>query len=485
MLNKLKFLLPALLISFSLFLANQVLAATAYFSPAQGEQAFEKIYQMVDQAKKEVHLTIYSWSDATLKNKLELAAKRGVKVRAVLHPSLASRANIKNWVKELELAGATFKTVTMNMHEKFVVVDKQFAVNSSANMSTGAKTRYSENWVFLDALTSSAEKKLVQSFVHEFAILFNSAKDIFTHKEDPSVELKDYQFVQASNPTNLPLINDSSRFLSSSMNWSFFKVNDQNNLNQGVFLRRERNIDGNDQTWIIKKSILHYINHAKQSVYLNIAFFNLEPIKDALINAIKRGVEVKLVVDNQEYRSRANGREMTPYFVRDYRKMLNNNNAEPPVRVKFYSLSPSPRYWRLNHHKYLVIDHQTINPVLITGSYNLSKNAEHNQFDNMVIFDGAEFRNLVDSFVGEFNQLWSLNRTRQDKPKREILAPMTEASDSGRHRIHLNDEISLSWNEIESLRDELNRKAPGILAIPFKRRDCLFFNPANRTFDGC
>ena len=74
------------------------------------------------------------------------ALKGGAQVKIVLHPPLLRRTISK--VKKLEDAGAEVKIAKYNMHEKYVIVDGKWMVNSSANMSGGAKTRYSEAFVY-------------------------------------------------------------------------------------------------------------------------------------------------------------------------------------------------------------------------------------------------------------------------------------------------------------------------------------------------
>ena len=49
-----------------------------------------------------------------------------------------------------------------------------------------------------------------------------------------------------------------------------------------------------------------------KNIYVNLNHFNIKDISDALIEAVKRGVDVRLAVDNQEYKSKPNGLEMTP-----------------------------------------------------------------------------------------------------------------------------------------------------------------------------
>lgn len=463
------------------------LSATALFSPQSGDLAFEKMYDMISNAKNKVSMTVYSWSEAGLRDAIEKAVDNGAKVRVVLHPSLASKSSVKKWVKELELKGATFKKADMKMHEKFIIVDDDQLVNSSANMSSGARSRYSENWIFFDKDNAKFEANLVKQFTHEFALMWNSAKDIKTHGEAASIELNDYQQVTAGQPSNNPQEKLNAKLLSSSMNWIYSSdgVTETDN-NNGVHLDKDKKKDqSGEHTWTVKDEIIRHISKAQKTIRLNLNHFNLKDISDALIEAVKRGIKVELVVDNQEYKSRPNNREMTPTFVKDWRALAQNKGKEVPVRVKYYSLAPSPRYWQLNHHKYITIDAGTKKPVLITGSYNLSTTAEQSQYDNMIIFEGNEYDTLINAFEKEFEVMWSYGRNEKDQPIKELIDQMFETNEHGNYRLHYWEPVSLSWEEIEDIRAKLNKVAPGILYIPYKKRDCMYFNPKSRDFSGC
>ena len=50
-------------------------------------------------------------------------------------------------IEPLEEDCAEFKYTNKTMHEKFVIVDDEYMINSSANFSGGAITRYSENFI--------------------------------------------------------------------------------------------------------------------------------------------------------------------------------------------------------------------------------------------------------------------------------------------------------------------------------------------------
>ena len=125
------------------------------------------------------------------------------------------------------------------------------------------------------------------------------------------------------------------------------------------------------------------------------------------------------------------------------------------------------------------------NTKLISGSYNLSRTAEHNQFDNMVIYSGLENKQIYSEFKEEFDNQWSMNRDPQDRPDQTVLDGFTKLKGDSSIPIHSKVAISLNWKEIKSLRSKVNKTAKGIFKNLYKNRDCLYFDFVKNSFWGC
>lgn len=463
----------------------------AYFSPNQGEEGFQKIYDIVGGAKSYAHITIYSWSDSGLDKAIEKALSNKAKVRVVLHPDLKKTKKVIDSVAKLEALGAEFKWAALNMHEKFTLVDDEFLVNTSANFSGGAKNKYSEAIVFHRDNNDPQDpiNSLLRDFRHEFTILWNSSKDAITHGEAPALALEDFTKAKAGAIINEPTRGVDATLYSSSMNWDVvpmktttvaYKAGKYYDLNP----KKVKVAAGEEQTWIVRDMIISHINKARKNIFLSLNHFNIRGVSDALIEAVKRGVDVRLAVDNQEYKGKPNDLEMTPQFVADWAKL--KGKVPPPVRVKYYSHEPSPRYWLLNHHKFILVDFDEKDPaqtVLLAGSYNLSQTAEQNQFDSLVVYKSAKYKELYDSFYEEFQALWVWNREK-DAPKKAVwdlfLTPKNNS-----YPVHVMEAVSLTWAECAELRKQVNAKAPGIFAGLTKNRDCLYYDPAKKAYWGC
>lgn len=469
-----KLLLTLILVStqFQSWSKSQVL-----FSPYQGEEAFEKLYQSIAKATKRVYLTTYSWSDKKVLDSLLLATQGGAEVKVVLHAGLDKNEKIKSFVSELESVGAEVKVSPMNMHEKFILVDDEMLINGSANLSGGAKSKYSENIVFHE-IESGAEKNLLTEFNNEFSVLWNTSKNVTNHQLDSILKIKD--------ENNLPSKKETSLY-SSSMN---FTLKENAKTSQTYKTGRSYALvkrGGSNQTWFVRDMLIEKISKAKKNIYVSMNHLNIREVSDALIEAVKRGVDVRLNVDNQEFKTAPNNKEMSPQFVQDWKNLPGNKLKEAPVRVKFYSFAPSPRYWYLNHHKYFLIDFDESDlskTTLISGSYNVSRTAEQSQFDNMIVYTGLEFSELYKGFKSEFDILWSLNRDSEDRPNEEVIRRLTNPYND-QFYIHSSNPISLKWSEALNVKKQATKVAPLMFKQLFKFRDCKVFNIKTHEFGGC
>ena len=453
---------------------------SALFSPHQGGEAFDKIYDYSASATSKLYITIYSWSDKKALDAMIVAASNGADVKVVLHPTLARTQRAIDYAKALELSGGAVKIATMNMHEKFFIVDERVLINTSANLSGGAKSKYSENFIFHE-VESDTEKALLKEFNQEFSVLWNTAKDFVSDSEDNAVGIEQVDLL------NLPA-KDEVTLYSSSMNFTLKKNSlTSKAFKEGKFYALSKRGGAKNHTWLVRDLIIKNINEAKSNILLSLNHLNIREVTDALISAVKRGVDVRLAVDNQEFKTAPNNKEMTPQFVADWKKIPGKEKVDAPVRVKFYSFAPSPRYWFLNHHKYILIDYDENNlsgAKLISGSYNISRTAEQNQFDNMVIYQGSEFISIYKDFKNEFENLWSLNRNADDMPESEIFDSLTKVEKDSLS-IHSQTPISLSWSEVLAVRKDAYKKAPGMFKNLFRKRDCKYFGLKSGEFYGC
>ena len=125
--------------------------------------------------------------------------------------------------------------------------------------------------------------------------------------------------------------------------------------------------------------ILRAINAAQESISFMAYSFTSDELAQALIERANSGVSVTGVMDKDQYHSNAGT---------EYDKL-----AQAGIDVR---LDGNPR---LMHHKVIIIDRQ----VVITGSYNFSNNAEHNNDENTLIIHNQD---IAMQFLAEFQRIF-------------------------------------------------------------------------------
>jgi len=124
----------------------------------------------------------------------------------------------------------------------------------------------------------------------------------------------------------------------------------------------------------------YWISRANESVHVMIYGFTLDYLSKALIDAVKRGVEVEVVIEGESAYWRGS----------EYERLL-----QAGVDVK---LDGNPYTM---HHKVAIIDGK----IVITGSYNWTWSAERRNDENVLILMS---KSLAESYEEEFQRVWSM-----------------------------------------------------------------------------
>jgi phosphatidylserine/phosphatidylglycerophosphate/cardiolipin synthase-like enzyme len=137
----------------------------------------------------------------------------------------------------------------------------------------------------------------------------------------------------------------------------------------------------------IIENIKFYIDNAKNSIYLAVFEIGNEELAKSLINAKKRGVDVKVVTDEQNA------------DYKGLREIIKNN-----IEVVFQN---SQSYM---HHKFAVIDSE----IVITGSMNWTDNDIFLNDNNVVIIRS---KLLANNYLKEFEQMFKYKKFSREKQK--------------------------------------------------------------------
>jgi mitochondrial cardiolipin hydrolase len=130
-------------------------------------------------------------------------------------------------------------------------------------------------------------------------------------------------------------------------------------------------------SWKISGLIMAAVGEISIAVYA----FSAKRLANALAKAAKRGVKVRIILDNENARKRYS---------------LDEWLIAQGIEVHFLSVKGGSM-----HHKFMIVDRKA----LVAGSYNFTNDAEFRNHDAAIF---TANRALVRAFAIEFERLWSL-----------------------------------------------------------------------------
>jgi len=438
-------------------------SAEVIFSPQPYETShLRRAVELIDGAERSVDIAMYSFRDNRILDAMARATERGVRARVIFEKGGEDRHDPEGTMSgDLEEAGADVRYVNKIMHHKFLLVDgpqddaAQAAgsalMSGSGNWSSSAGSRYDENTVVL-----LGHAELALRFQREFDLLWGNSRPV-----DWNPELAFFETTPVSDEAIAAADDVDAEAFFTSAN---FRTYDSSRY--GPTFSRVR---GRDE---VSDEIVRRILGAERSIRVASGHLRSRPIAEALEQAVAVNPEldVRLYLDAQEFVSEytherqleeredclagAAGSEARTEDCEDrgFLYAYQMVQAGIPVRFKFYSYRWHYSYAVQMHHKYLVIDDETV----ITGSYNLSSNAEHATMENVMILGGDAFAGVVRRYVANFDAMWETGRA--EGLYDEL---MSDVADGGGFPI-VFDSMALGWSEVDVLKRAMRDQCPAI-----------------------
>jgi phosphatidylserine/phosphatidylglycerophosphate/cardiolipin synthase-like enzyme len=280
----------------------------------------------IESADENIELAMYSFSLPTVADALIAADERGVNVRMVMETD-----NMDSYqVKRLLAAGIPVKGDSSDglMHNKFVIIDDQEVWTGSLNLTITGAQEDANNLIRL------ASPELAVDYAVEFEAMYTD--DLFGEHHRPK--------------TPYPLLSIDGTVLE-----AYFPPNDG-----------------------ASKRLIELINEADESVIFMASNFTSDPISQALLLALVRGVKVGGIMDADNALSDTGS---------DYQLLV---SADIPVM-----LDKDPGRM---HHKVFIFD----NAIVAFGSYNFTASAEKRNDENLLIIHDPD---LAARFLVEYQRL--------------------------------------------------------------------------------
>jgi phosphatidylserine/phosphatidylglycerophosphate/cardiolipin synthase-like enzyme len=136
-----------------------------YLLPDAQETALRRLLSLIDQAKRTVHIAMFTFTHPQLTQALQRAAGRGVRVHAVIDHYSGNGVSKKS-VEALQSAGAEvlLSSGSALLHHKWALIDKTIFAMGSANWTKAAFTKNEDFLVILSSLTTGQRKFILDLY---------------------------------------------------------------------------------------------------------------------------------------------------------------------------------------------------------------------------------------------------------------------------------------------------------------------------------
>ena len=300
-------------------------------------KACKTLKKEIENSKQSIDFAVYGINNQPeILNALIHAQNRGVKIRWVC--DFDKRNN--NYYPDLDFLKNKIKSFTTDenydksntpaiMHNKFFIFDNKKVWTGSSNITGTDLTEFNANYSIL--ITSN---KIAEQYKNEFEQMYNGFFHTDKQKQNKDIVVPD-------NNTKIKVL---------------FSPQDK----------------------IIDNEIITIIQKAKKSIYIPIFFITHKEIKDELIKAHKRGIDIKVINDATNAHSK--------YTIH---KELRKSG----IKVK------TENYAGKMHMKAMFVDGR----ISIIGSMNFTKSANNKNDENVLIIDNEE---IAKYFEKTFIYLW-------------------------------------------------------------------------------
>ncbi|MEA3306766.1 MAG: phospholipase D-like domain-containing protein [Elusimicrobiota bacterium] len=302
---------------------------------------------MIDDASETVEVALYGMTLTNVAQALVRAKNRGVNVRIMMNQKHAFvrrseeiQYMIDNGINIRTIRGLGSYGI---MHNKIGIVDNRILSAGSFNWVVSANRANTENMIF------TADSKTIRGYSRTFEWMWTNSRSLEEGQDYGSYPSDHFGSAPADTRPSLEFNGVSFPSYSFSPRGS------------------------------TEKHIINAINASKKHITAAIFSFYSYPIAQALADAAKRGVDVKMIID------RVQGSQSTvvKYVMDNGVKLRWTRGHNKGVM----------------HHKFSIMDEK----ILMTGSFNWSNNAQKNNFENMFYTTSGHY---IKGFTQEFNEVY-------------------------------------------------------------------------------
>ena len=287
-----------------------------------------EVLNQINKSKNSIDIALYGWDDnPVIYNALVKAKARGVNIRIVYDSSIKSYyPNLINFVKIANEKSTDSPKILM--HDKFMIFDNSSVITGSMNFAKTGFSGFNSNCIFF--LNS---REIANIYEKEFT-----------------------QMLQGKFHNSKSQIPHNTVILGETRVTPLFSPKDK----------------------IITNNVIPLIKNAHKYVYIPAFIITHDELATELINAKKRGVDVKVIIDATNIHSKRS-------------KVNDLRNAGVLVKAENYAGKI--------HSKSIIIDDKYI----IAGSMNFTNSGENKNDENVLIVEDSV---LAKYYKGFFEYLW-------------------------------------------------------------------------------
>lgn len=421
------------------------------FSPQAYEDShLAKVASLIDGAQESIDIAMYSYGDARIGTALENAVRRGVSIRMIFDTANSEKNSpVGSKSAKLEAAGIDVRYVNKIMHHKFAIIDGPRSLENasqgilftgSGNWSNSAGTRYDENTVFV-----YGNEELNLRYQAEFNLLWGHSRDFVSNTT--------FEFFESDSIDEFSIVDEPG----------VDAVFTSPNFKTSYSSRYGNTFSTIAGTNTVANRLVDMIEKAETSIWVASGHLRSRPVAEALLKKRQEHPEmdIRIYLDAQEFIAKAthtsqlrtlatcvtnaagNVSKEQACYDRGFYFSYAMHEAGIPVKFKYYSYRWHYSYAVQMHHKYFIVDGTQV----ATGSYNLSDNAEHNTFENVVFFDADAYPTVVQDFVKNFETMWVLGE------QEGLYESLTDRVANGTGNVPIVFEsMAITWQEVDALK---------------------------------
>ncbi len=432
------------------------------------ESHLARMVELIDGSERSIDIAMYSFSDRAILDALQRAVQRGVEVRFLFQTASDDRSVASGGMSgQLEDLGIEVRWINKIMHHKFAIFDGPRAdlgyaasgtlASGSGNWSNSAGTRYDENTL---VVTGNAELNL--RFQREFNHLWDNGRPFVWNEGIEPIGHVAIGDADIADDPDVDAVFTSANFTTSV------------STRYGPTFSVERGSNEVADAWV------RLIMGAQRSIRIASGHLRSRPVVEALLaaQAANPALDIRVYLDGQEYISEYTHdlqlRELDQCLVdagdsvarredctdRGFLFAYQVHQAGVPLRFKYYAYRWDYTYAPQMHNKYMIVDDE----ILLTGSYNLSDNAEHNTMENDVILRGPRFSAVIDQYIDAFDAMWV---TGEEDGLYDGLLNDVVAGTGATFPI-VFDAMALDWDQVTQLKDAIRDHCPEINSADFR-----------------